>query len=413
MAYPKGHPVNITDIEKAIASGKPEVTLNDGANGRGTGSLLLVVRKSQKTAAVSARWFGCWSADGRTRKVALGAYPTVNLKAARKEYEAKVRDVLQAGGDPRAAAEPKAGATLGNLLQAYIDHLRDLGKSSAPEIERAVLTGKRSAAVMLGRDRDVASITSSDISMMLGKIFDRGKRSMADHMRAYLSAAFAWAVKSKHSYTTKSRVDWGLSTNPVAVIPPDMGARRERTRNLSPDELRQLWHALDAGAFYYETEAAIRLMICCGQRVLETIRMERGEVDLRRMTWTMPKHKTKMKKRDHVVPLPPQAVRALRKLMSINKGEQLFSLHPNSIHRPLRDWCKANNVEPFTPRDLRRTWKSRAGDGAGIDKFTRDLIQQHAKSDVSGKHYDHADYLPVMRKAMAAWARWMRRTFRG
>lgn len=60
----------------------------------------------------------------------------------------------------------------------------------------------------------------------------------------------------------------------------------------------------------------------------------------------------------------------------------------------------------FTSRDLRRTWKSRAHD-AGVDRFTRDLIQQHAKSDTGSKNYDRADYVPQMREAMAKWSAWL------
>jgi hypothetical protein len=49
------------------------------------------------------------------------------------------------------------------------------------------------------------------------------------------------------------------------------------------------------------------------------------------------------------------------------------------------------------------------GDGAGVDRFTRDLIQQHARGDTGGKHYDHADYLPQMREAMKKWEKWFER----
>ena len=66
-----------------------------------------------------------------------------------------------------------------------------------------------------------------------------------------------------------------------------------------------------------------------------------------------------------------------------------------------------DGIKPFQPRDLRRTWKSRAGD-AGIDRFTRDLIQQHAQTDTGSKHYDRYDYLPQMREAMNKWEIWLR-----
>ena len=44
---------------------------------------------------------------------------------------------------------------------------------------------------------------------------------------------------------------------------------------------------------------------------------------------------------------------------------------------------------------------------AGIDRFTRDLIQQHAKNDTGSKNYDRADYLPQMQEAMGKWSAWL------
>ena len=69
-------------------------------------------------------------------------------------------------------------------------------------------------------------------------------------------------------------------------------------------------------------------------------------------------------------------------------------------------WLDGVDVEHFTTRDIRRTWKSRAHD-AGIDRYTRDLIQQHAKSDTGSVHYDWANYLPQMTEAMGKWNDWL------
>jgi hypothetical protein len=61
----------------------------------------------------------------------------------------------------------------------------------------------------------------------------------------------------------------------------------------------------------------------------------------------------------------------------------------------------------FTARDLRRTWKTLAGD-AGIPKELRDRLQNHARGgDVSSRQDDRYDYLPERRAAMAKWAAYM------
>lgn len=50
---------------------------------------------------------------------------------------------------------------------------------------------------------------------------------------------------------------------------------------------------------------------------------------------------------------------------------------------------------------------SQAVADAGLDRFTRDLIQQHAKTDTGSKHYDRADYLPLVTDAMKRWDAWL------
>lgn len=44
---------------------------------------------------------------------------------------------------------------------------------------------------------------------------------------------------------------------------------------------------------------------------------------------------------------------------------------------------------------------------AGVDRFTRDLIQQHAKGDTGSIHYDRHDYGPQMRAGMDRWNDWL------
>src|SRR5207244_1801775 len=49
-------------------------------------------------------------------------------------------------------------------------------------------------------------------------------------------------------------------------------------------------------------------------------------------------------------------------------------------------------IPVVTNRDLRRTWKTLAGQ-AGVPKEIRDRIQNHALQDVSSKSYDRWNYI--------------------
>ena len=69
---------------------------------------------------------------------------------------------------------------------------------------------------------------------------------------------------------------------------------------------------------------------------------------------------------------------------------------------------RETGVIPYvTNRDLRRTWKTLAGQ-AGISKEIRDRLQNHTLQDVSSKSYDRWSYMPEKRAAMEKWDAFVR-----
>lgn len=338
---------------------------------------------------------------------------------ARKRF-AEVAD----GSDPVADRKPKQAstATVARMFQAYVDNMKSKGRESAMEVERVLLKAKRNAADHFGRDRAASSITPSDVVGFVSLFYDDGFPGAADKARSYISSAYTWAITSANDYTVKHRQDWSVTTNPAAAVAKDSNASKPRERNLSALEVHKLWLATDdpACGFGLEVACCVKLLLCTGQRVQETLRLDGSEIDLEKGLWFMPVHKTKTKVKPHVVPLPEQAIPVLRQLIEIHGSGPLFPgrlegdngrLRYKSVGKAISRWLEAfePKIPHFTTRDIRRTWKSRAHD-AGIDRFTRDLIQQHAKSDTGSKHYDHSDYLPQKQEAMVKWSKWLAAT---
>jgi integrase len=75
----------------------------------------------------------------------------------------------------------------------------------------------------------------------------------------------------------------------------------------------------------------------------------------------------------------------------------------HALTKAVERYLKRTKAPRWQLRDLRRTWKSLAA-AAGVDRFTRDLIQQHAMNDTGSRHYDRADYLPQKRAALKLWS---------
>lgn len=73
-----------------------------------------------------------------------------------------------------------------------------------------------------------------------------------------------------------------------------------------------------------------------------------------------------------------------------------------TLTRSINRLCPKIGLEPFVPKDIRRTVKTLMG-FAGIRKEDRDKFQNHAMTDVSSRHYDRYDYLAEKRQVMAVW----------
>ena len=392
-------------IQAAMRAVTGETVLNDGAAGRGSGSLRLRIRAGAK--GPNATWQAVWWNAGKQTSKALGRYPDLSLADARRKYETEVRDVLTAGRDPNAVVAMAESPTIEKLFQAYIQYLRDKETATTHTSEHLLLTGKYNAADLLGRNTIASTIEPADIANVLAKGVKRGARRTTDMQRTAMMAAFNWAMKSTHDYTQENRMDWGLKYNPVAAVPRDQAANRTLDRNLSAEEMKHVWDNAPE-----QSGDVMRLVMCTGQRVIEVMRIAGADVDLKARLWTMPARKTKGRKHTHMVPLTSQAVGILTTLIDLYGDGYLFPARAGAkgdiigIPSVSRGASRMAGIKPFTPRDLRRTWKSRAGD-AGIDRFTRDLIQQHAQTDTGSKHYDRFDYLPQMRDAMAKWEAWL------
>jgi integrase len=389
------------EITRAIKTCAKETVIHDTTGERGTGVLLLVIRRYKQ--GVTCMWTAQWQQDGKRHKMQIGRYPDLSLVEARAEFQARVRDVLSAKKNPRVQVVNTERPTVTRLFNEYCDRMEADGKVSAKEVRRCL----GFAAEKIGPARMASDIEPSDVSAYLGKLYAAGTPVAADRVRAYLSAAFNFGLKAAHDYRQEARQDWGIKMNPVAAVPKDTSASQPRDRALTRTEIGQLWHGFTADRFAPETVAAVRLLLCTGQRVLELLRVEAHEVDLADKVWRMPAEKTKTKQGPHEVPLPALAVTVFEQLIRVRKRGLLFGdMEHQVINRALTRWLSGQEMPHFQTRDLRRTWKSRAAD-AGVDRFTRDLIQQHAMGDTGSRHYDRADYGGQMREAMGKWQAWL------
>lgn len=384
-------------IQKAlreVAGGKKtEIKLTDPAP-RGSGRLLAKIRPGL------VEWYARRTApDGRRTMQKLGSWPAMPIAEARRAFAAGPAPE-PAQGTP----QPLPGATFGDLVDGYLASLEAKGKSTRQPGDLL-----RKAQADIGRDTPAGSVTPADIVRVIKPIFDREARVQADKMRSFLSAAFTWGMKAEHDYRVAIPRRWGITANPVAAVPRDHGAENVGNRWLEAHEFVGLirW-ALEKDA---TSRRAIALLALTGQRVHEIIDLRPDQWDGKQglLTWATTKNGL-----PHSIPVCRLAAGILDKIEPSEAG-WLFPMQyrPDQpmrdagVLRALQKYAAARKMQPFTGRDLRRTWKTLAGE-AGLTKQERDLLQNHTEGeDVSSRHYDRWHALPEKRAALAKWEAWL------
>jgi len=389
---------------------------------RGAGRLVLVLRQydvkgagadAPKKFAVEfyARYH---QLSGKRRVVKIGNYPDMTLAQATQIYAEDYAPKIARGeavpmGIGQMRREARTGPTFKGLLDAYEAELESRNAPSLVGI-RCIF---RNLLKTIDPDKAPAAVTTAEIADYLAGVYSRGTQTYAHMIRAHLSAAFSFGMKSAHNYTNPSAVrDWGLTINPVAAIPRDPNAIKPGMRALSIAELVDFWRWCDTREEREQPGArAAQLLMATGQRPNEILSLGTRDTktkghylaDEGLLTWDTTKNRM-----PHCIPVPATAKRILDKMH-----------HPNGMYFPghgrpdclgvtvvtrliKRYLAEHPEVPPFVARDLRRSYKTLAGQ-AGLSKDIRDRLQNHAKGDVGSRHYDRWTYMPELKAATQVW----------
>jgi integrase len=394
------------EIQKALKrieqSGKQE-TLVDG-EGRGTGRLTLVLKPMPTR--VTADWMAQQWRDEKRLKKKLGSYPAMSLAEAREIFKRDFADMIQRGRSIKIAGDTRPG-TVADLFEAYVQHLKDAGKRSWKETEK----GLNKIADTLGHNRPAREIEAEEIVEVIRPIYQRGKKAMADHVRSYVHAAYSWGMKSEHDYRRTPQRSFRLPYNPAAGIPTE--PKKVGTRWLDEEEFVRLYRWLECPdtPVHPPYTRAIRILMLTGQRVEEIacLHVDHWDAAERIIDWSKTKNSM-----PHAIPIPSLAAELIESIKPNAYG--WFFPSAKDPRRPVSHgtlysfmWRQRDRgvVPVVTNRDLRRTWKTLAGQ-AGVPKEIRDRIQNHALQDVSSKSYDRWNYMREKRAGMEKWDKFVR-----
>jgi integrase len=228
----------------------------------------------------------------RPRRMTLGRYPSLKLKAARQtalDHQHTIRN----GGDP---AEEKKKQRLNSLaFNEYVKTFIDTYAKPRNRTWKETETILNREFVSKWRKRDIRKIAKADVTHILDELVGRNKITSANRAFAQIRKLFNWAVE---------RGD--LENSPCQGL-KSPGKYNSRERVLSDAETVAVWNAADKMG--YPFGAVIKLLFLTGQRLNDVASLRWSEIDLNEKTWTLPADRNKST-REHIIPLSPQAVEA-------------------------------------------------------------------------------------------------------
>lgn len=347
-------------------------------------------------------WRQAYRFAGKQKTIALGVYPSVSLKEARRKRD-EVKKILEAKIDPgqqRKVEKLTALLSAENTFQAVAEewqeqHAKSWAQITANKIKAALTSYTFPYIGAL----PIADITAPEILAMLRKVEATGKHETAHRLRSWCSQIFRFGILTKRcdrdpagevKGTLKTSKTVHRAALPAAELPVFL-------RKLNDPAVRM----------EYKTRLALRLLVLTFVRPGELRAAEWAEFDLDKAVWRIPAPRTKMKE-EHIVPLSAQAVAVLEELKKITGDHRLLfpcvgnpakSMSENTLCAALQTGLGF----PVTAHGFRATATSTLLElGWKAHVIDRQLGHRERKQ-VFGAYSHMAQYMEERRAMMQAW----------
>ena len=325
----------------------------------------------------------------KTARITIGKYPDITLKEARTKADF-LRQTLASGVDPR-INKKKSLEAREQTVQLMVDKfIKEYAIKSGNSSWKQAASNLRLYLVSKHAKTSVKYIQRTDIKEILKSLNDEGKHVAANRALAHMRKFFNWLVEEDY-----------LDTPPTDHVKP-LKKEYKRERVLRNEEIRAIWSACEAMSGPYC--AWIKLCFLCGQRRIETSRIQRSQIigDY----WELTGAETKNKQL-HLTPLSRQAFDLVQKLLE-QDGEYLIKSGRNG-DKPINGFSKAkvqldklSGVTDWRIYDIRRTVSSNLP-ALGVSRFIIERVLNHKDNSVTGI-YDRYSYLEEKRDALQKWA---------
>lgn len=338
---------------------------------------------------------------GKEKKLALGVYPTVTLAQARQRRET-ARGQLAEGIDPgeqkKAAkqAHRVTGLTFETLAREWFTYNSPRWAESTARKAKLYLENDLIPGI---GSRPVKAITRPELVELVRKVEARGSLNAAGKIRQWLHQIFRFGLAS-------GAMDVNPATDLSVLAAPVKAAAHHP--HITFAELPELLGKIDSTNIHILTRCAIRLLVLTAVRPGELRAAQWSEFDLDDDTWAIPASRMKAR-RQHLVPLPHQAVKILRQLQEITGKYPLLFPGQQNADRPMSENTinKALRLMGYAGRQTGHGFRHLLSTELNERKYDKDLIERqlaHGDENETRDTYNHATYLPQREIMMQEWA---------
>jgi integrase len=350
---------------------------------------------------------------GKPRKLALGPYPEVSLKEARRLRD-EARGVLRDGSDPsverkraKLTARFNAANTFGAVAEEYIEH--KLVKEG-----RATVTVDKAKWLLLQlkpiADQPLADIRPAELFGVLRRLEGQRKHETAKRCRSFTSRVFRYAAATGRA-----------ESDPAAMLAGQLIAPKVKHHAaiLDPQKLGELLRSIDD----FEGAPITRLGLQIAPHVMtrpgELRQATWDEFDLEAKIWRIKAERMKMRK-VHAVPLSDQVVAYLRELQQFSGPEGYVFPAFHTTRRPMSEntMNQAFRRMGYTSDEVTahglRTTASTLLNQSGL--WNPDAIERalaHGDSDAVRGIYNRGQYWDERVKMMQWWSDYLDRLRKG
>jgi integrase len=342
--------------------------------------------------------------DGIRKTISFGQYPVLTLAEARQCRE-DARKLLAGGQDPGAVKKHQRDVVQAqrecdtNTFEKVSREWHEYRKPEWSENHAGrLLTSLEKDVFPFIGDRPITSIKTPDLVVLLQRVAARTLET-AYRLKIAISGVFQHAV-------LKGLIEY----NPAASLRGVLPTRKHKhmAAPTEPKAVAGLVRAIDGFSGTYVVKCALQLTPLVFVRPGELRKMQWVDLDLEAGEWKYFVTKTK---KDHLVPLPLQAIEILRSLQPLTgQGRYVFP----SIRSP--HVCMSENTVNASLRRLGFTGDEIVAHGFRamartllheVLGFTPDAIEAqlaHAVPDRLGRAYNRTTHLAERRRMMQQWA---------